>query len=263
MLYSGYKRQIHNNEESLKVNLSKIEFLQKDIIKMETLNAIIKENNNEHFQGKYYINDDENISAKDFIVLKDDTSDLNKARQAELTKNFENTIQMIANNYQKEYKVLEYKGLIISGEKTDLNTLSFYVSTPDGQTIMEPENMIYKRDDKTFFKLENYVNFGGFMKRLNNFYNDLEKFSQFNKSKIESLKKEIAELENITGDNTPIYKRKDYLEALREDNRIVIEEIEKMSKQKGYKSDFVPKSAKILEDLNRHNKIAKDRELLI
>ncbi|MCR2064470.1 SNF2-related protein [Campylobacter helveticus] len=263
MLYSGYKRQIHNNEESLKVNLSKIEFLQKDIIKMETLNAIIKENNNEHFQGKYYINDDENISAKDFIVLKDDTSDLNKARQAELTKNFENTIQMIANNYQKEYKVLEYKGLIISGEKTDLNTLSFYVSTPDGQTIMEPENMIYKRDDKTFFTLENYVNFGGFMKRLNNFYNDLEKFSQFNKSKIESLKKEIAELENITGGNTPIYKRKDYLEALREDNRIVIEEIEKMSKQKGYKSDFVPKSAKILEDLNRHNKIMKDRELLI
>ena len=174
---------------------------------METLNAIIKENNNEHFQGKYYINDDENISAKDFIVLKDDTSDLNKARQAELTKNFENTIQMIANNYQKEYKVLEYKGLIISGEKTDLNTLSFYVSTPDGQTIMEPEN--------------------------------------------------------ITGDNTPIYKRKDYLEALREDNRIVIEEIEKMSKQKGYKNDFVPKSAKILEDLNRHNKIMKDRELLI
>ncbi|MCR2056162.1 hypothetical protein CHLV4088_01835 [Campylobacter helveticus] len=53
------------------------------------------------------------------------------------------------------------------------------------------------------------------------------------------------------------------MEALREDNRIVIEEIEKMSKQKGYKSDFVPKSAKILEDLNRHNKIMKDRELLI
>ena len=59
----------------------------------------------------------------------------------------------------------------------------------------------------------------------------------------------------IKGDNTPKYKRKDYLEALREDNRIVMEEIEKMSKQKGYKSSFVPKSAKILEDLNKHNKI--------
>lgn len=28
-----------------------------------------------------------------------------------------------------------------------------------------------------------------------------------------------------------------------------------MSKQKNYKSDFVPKSAKILEDLNQCNKI--------
>ncbi|EOH7685616.1 helicase-related protein, partial [Campylobacter coli] len=35
MLYSGYKRQIHNNEESLIANLSKIELLKKDIAKME------------------------------------------------------------------------------------------------------------------------------------------------------------------------------------------------------------------------------------
>ena len=34
-----------------------------------------------------------------------------------------------------------------------------------------------------------------------------------------------------------------------------MEEIEKMSKQKGYKSSFVPKSAQNLEDLNKHNNI--------
>lgn len=50
MLYSGYKRQIHNNEESLRANLSKIELLNKDIAKTEILNTIIKENNSEHFQ---------------------------------------------------------------------------------------------------------------------------------------------------------------------------------------------------------------------
>ncbi|ELC5989645.1 helicase, partial [Campylobacter jejuni] len=259
MLYSGYKRQIHNNEESLITNLSKIELLKKDIAKMEILNSIIKENNSEHFQGKYYINDDE----KDFIVFKNDTSDLNKSRQAELERNFEKIVKTIADDYQKEYKVLEFKGLLISGERTDLNTLNFYVSTTDGKTIIEPENLIYKRDEKTFFKLESYVNFGGFVKRLNNFYNDLEKFTQLNKNKIENLEKEIVELKSITGDNTPKYKRKDYLEALRKDNRIIMDEIEKMSKQKNYKSDFVPKSAKILEDLNKHNKILKDRELLI
>ncbi|EFP1367850.1 helicase, partial [Campylobacter jejuni] len=107
MLYSGYKRQIHNNEESLITNLSKIELLKKDIAKMEILNSIIKENNSEHFQGKYYINDDE----KDFIVFKNDTSDLNKSRQAELERNFEKIVKTIADDYQKEYKVLEFKGL--------------------------------------------------------------------------------------------------------------------------------------------------------
>lgn len=135
MLYSGYKRQIHNNEESLITNLSKIELLKKDIAKMEILNSIIKENNSEHFQGKYYINDDE----KDFIVFKNDTSDLNKSRQAELERNFEKIVKTIADDYQKEYKVLEFKGLLISGERTDLNTLNFYVSTTDGKTIIEPE----------------------------------------------------------------------------------------------------------------------------
>ncbi len=259
MLYSGYKRQIHNNEESLITNLSKIELLKKDIAKMEILNSIIKENNSEHFQGKYYINDDE----KDFIVFKNDTSDLNKSRQAELERNFEKIVKTIADDYQKEYKILEFKGLLISGERTDLNTLNFYVSTTDGKTIMEPENLIYKRDEKTFFKLESYVNFGGFVKRLNNFYNDLEKFTQLNKNKIENLEKEIVELKSITGDNTPKYKRKDYLEALREDNRIVMDEIEKMSKQKNYKSDFVPKSAKILEDLNKNNNIQKEYDIKI
>lgn len=259
MLYSGYKRQIHNNEESLITNLSKIELLKKDIAKMEILNSIIKENNSEHFQGKYYINDDE----KDFIVFKNDTSDLNKSRQAELERNFEKIVKTIADDYQKEYKVLEFKGLLISGERTDLNTLNFYVSTTDGKTIIEPENLIYKRDEKTFFKLESYVNFGGFVKRLNNFYNDLEKFTQLNKNKIENLEKEIVELKSITGDNTPKYKRKDYLEALREDNRIVMDEIEKMSKQKNYKSDFVPKSAKILEDLNKNNNIQKEYDIEI
>ncbi|ELH6811230.1 hypothetical protein Q9F50_001790, partial [Campylobacter jejuni] len=66
---------------------------------------------------------------------------------------------------------------------------------------------------------------------------------------------------SITGDNTPKYKRKDYLEALREDNRIVMEEIEKMSKQKDYKSSFMPKSTKFLEELNKQSKTIKENAI--
>lgn len=43
-----------------------------------------------------------------------------------------------------------------------------------------------------------------------------------------------------------IYPRAEYLETLRKDNRLVIDEIQKMSKEKHYKSDFEPQSPKIL-----------------
>lgn len=34
---------------------------------------------------------------------------------------------------------------------TILNTLNFYVNTTDGKTTIEPENLIYKRNERTFF----------------------------------------------------------------------------------------------------------------
>ncbi|RAZ50826.1 hypothetical protein CHL9004_00765 [Campylobacter hyointestinalis subsp. lawsonii] len=54
MLYSGYKRQIHNNKESLKNNISRINYLQKNIETYTTLKNIVDSNTNEYFQGKYY-----------------------------------------------------------------------------------------------------------------------------------------------------------------------------------------------------------------
>nr|WP_257395636.1 SNF2-related protein [Campylobacter lari]MCR2070239.1 SNF2-related protein [Campylobacter lari subsp. concheus] len=256
MLYSGYKRQIHNNEESLRSNISKIEFLEKETKKYNILQDIIQKNKSDNFQGKCFIyNENNEESAKDFCIIKDDASELNKTRQKELEMFFDKTIKTIAHDYQKEYKIFEYQGLIISGEKIDLNTLNFYVSTPDKKIFVEPDNLIYKRDENTFFNLENYVNFTGFIKRINNFYNNLSKFSDVNLKNIEKLKNDVEELKLITGENTPEYKRKEYYEALKEDNVIIMQEIEKMSQQKDYKSPFIPKSNAILEKLNNKNNI--------
>ena len=63
----------------------------------------------------------------------------------------------------------------------------------------------------------------------------MNKFTSQQNAQIQKIELEITELKSITGDNTPKYKRKDYLEVLREDNGIVMDEIEKMSKQKDYK----------------------------
>lgn len=113
----------------------------------------------------------------------------------------------------------------------------------DGKIFVEPENLVYKQDNQ-LLSLANEVNFRGFTTKVNNFYNNLDKFTSQQNAQIQKLELEITVLKSITGDNTPKYKRKDYLEALRENNHIVVEEIEKMSKQKDYKSSFVPKSAK-------------------
>lgn len=104
------------------------------------------------------------------------------------------------------------------------------------------------------------VTFGGFVTRLNNFCNDIDKFIESNNENIRRLNKEIKELEAITGENAIEYRRKDYLEALREDNRLIIDEIEKSAKDKNYKSEFEPKSAKILQALNA--KSFKNEEIL-
>ncbi|EAH4801871.1 helicase, partial [Campylobacter jejuni] len=211
--------------------------------------------------GKYYeIQSSNEAIAKDFIIFKDDNSDSNKARQKEIELVFNKNIETLSKDYQKEYKIFEYKGLLISGEKTSLNTLSFYISTLDGKTFVEPENLVYKQDSQ-LLSLANEVNFRGFMTKVNNFYNNLDKFISQENAQIQKLELEITELKSITGDNTPKYKRKDYLEALREDNRIVMEEIEKMSKQKDYKSSFMPKSTKFLEELNKQSKTIKENAI--
>lgn len=143
-------------------------------------------NNNENFQGKYYeIQSDEN-AAKDFIVFKDDNSDSNKRKQKEIELIFDKNIEAISKDYQKEYKILEYKGLLISGEKTSLDTLSFYISTLDGKTFVEPENLVYKQDSQ-LLSLANEV----IMTKVNNFYNNLEKFISSKDSQIQNWRQKL------------------------------------------------------------------------
>lgn len=139
-------------------------------------------------------------------------------------------LKLFLKTTKKNIKIFKYKGLLISGEKTSLNTLSFYISTLDGKFFIKLENLVYKQDNQ-LLSLVNKVSFRGFITKVNNFYNNLDKFISQQNAQIQKLELEITELKSIIGDNTPKHKRKDYLEALREDNGIVMEEIEKMSKQ--------------------------------
>lgn len=262
LLYNNYQRELFHNEETLKNLKAKNKYLGEKVKKFELFKGILEQNQISNFKGFYYKHNLQigKVIENGFTILKDDNSEANKMEQEAVKKAFEENISLIVKEYEKEFDILSYRGLIISGERTDLNTLSFYISTPDKKIFIEPENMVYKNKDKNLFDLENLVSFNGFITRLNNFYSELDGLIKENIEQISRLDKEIVELETVTGNNALEYKRKDYLEALREDNRLIIDEIEKSAKDKNYKSEFEPKSAKILQALNA--KSFKNEEIL-
>lgn len=63
----------------------------------------------------------------------------------------------------------------------------------DGKIFVEPENLVYKQDSQ-LLSLANEVNFRGFMTRVNNFYNNLDKFISQENAQIQKLELEITEL---------------------------------------------------------------------
>ncbi len=63
----------------------------------------------------------------------------------------------------------------------------------DGKIFVEPENLVYKQDSQ-LLSLANEVNFRGFMTKVNNFYNNLDKFISQENAQIQKLELEITEL---------------------------------------------------------------------
>lgn len=138
----------------------------------------------------------------------------------------------------------------------NLNLVLIY--TPEGDFI-EPENLVFKKKDSGFLNFSNVITLGGLVTRINNFYNGIdERISTIDKE-VSKLSSEIIELEKITGSNAKPYKRYDYLLALREDEKTIMLEIDKMSKERSYTSNFTPKSHSILKSMD--NKITKDKDL--
>ena len=99
----------------------------------------------------------------------------------------------------------------------------------------------------------------GLIKRVNNFYDSVDDRIEREQTNITKYTKDIKELSTITGENAPTYKNFDYLIALRSDNETVINEIKKMSKEKGYVSTWKPKSEAIKNNTSKGLK--KERDL--
>ena len=255
-----FKEQYHN-EESLNKSKSLIIAYNKEKETLNEMKNIINSHTSEHFSGKFYhYNADcSNYDKIDFIVRKNDDSKANKDNQTKIKRALAANIKISSENFGTEFKLFDYKGLTISLEKTRIDSLNFYITTPNGNFI-EPENLIYKKKDNSFMDFGEIVSLGGLVTRINNFYNGIDERICKIENQLHNLATEVSELEKITGKNAKQYSRYDYLLALREDETTIMTEIEKMSKEKLYKSNFIPKSKTILETM-KHKSINDDLEI--
>lgn len=261
ILYSNFKKEQYHNEESLNKSKSLIIAYNKEKETLNEMKNIINSHTSEHFSGKFYhYNADcSNYDKIDFIVRKNDDSEANKDNQTKIKRALAANIKISSENFGTEFKLFDYKGLTISLEKTRIDSLNFYITTPNGNFI-EPENLIYKKKDNSFMDFGEIVSLGGLITRINNFYNGIDERIHKIENQLHNLAAEVSELEKITGKNTKQYPRYDYLLALREDETTIMTEIEKMSKEKLYKSNFIPKSKTILETM-KHKSINDDLEI--
>lgn len=260
ILYNNFKKEQYYNEELLKQSQSYIDLYTKERKILEEIKGIINSHKNEHFSGKFYDYDHKSNNYKmvDFIIRKNDDSPANKQNQAKIKELLKRNIDLADKNFATEYNLFEYRGITISLEKTQNDSINFYINTPKGDFI-EPENLVFKKKDSGFLNFSNVITLGGLVTRINNFYNGIdERISTIDKE-VSKLSFEIVELEKITGSNAKPYKRYDYLLALREDEKTIMLEIDKMSKERSYTSNFIPKSHSILKSMD--NKFVKDKDL--
>ena len=126
-------------------------------------------------------------------------------------------------------------GLEITAE---LNNNVLQVFVQKDKLIFEPCNLVFIRKENEIEDFNTKVTLAGLFTRINNFYNGVDKAIENSQNHVVRLEKEINELQEIT-QNTQEYPRKQYLYALRLDNTLILNEIEKSSKQKDYKSNFI------------------------
>ncbi|MGL2885484.1 SNF2-related protein [Helicobacter pylori] len=272
--YKAFNKEHYFNEESLKNNASKLDYLKQELKDLETLqkSVIIPT----HTEIKLYdlkneeSKDYELIKVKEVEPLKENASmseelthkklkeqnkqiaEQNKEKLDAIKKQFASNLNTLFVNEEEDYKLLEYKGFVVNAYKTKYQ-VEFSLSPKDNPNIAySPSNMIYKNDTQNMFSSYNFcgeIKFDGFLKRLDNAITKLpEKIKELENS-IETTQENIAKYTRLV-EQKPSYPRLEYLQALKLDHKTLIDDLAKMGKDRDYKPAFNPKSKEVLEKMN-------------
>lgn len=245
MIYNNYKKEIFNNEEALKKSIDYIPEFQKELKELKSLKEHLDVNQVDNFKGSYYFKgDDGNLVKKDFDIPKEKLSDEDKNNQAKLQFHFDsNLIDLM--RYKQDVKFFTYRDISIYANRESRTYAEFYLKNEKTGDIYEPNNLIYISKNDHMDSLKEMISLGGLIKRVDNYFNSVDKNIETAQFNIDKYSKDVEDLKKVTGENTPKYKKADYLEALRKDNIEIISEIKKISTEKNYISEWKPSSEAI------------------
>ncbi|MCQ2848817.1 DEAD/DEAH box helicase family protein [Helicobacter pylori] len=282
--YKAFNKEHYFNEESLKNNASKLDYLKQELKDLETLQSSVMIPT--HTEIKLYdlkneeSKDYELIKVKEIEPLKENASmseelthkklkeqnkqiaEQNKEKLDAIKKQFASNLNTLFLNEEEDYKLLEYKGFVVNAYKTKYQ-VEFSLSPKDNPNIAySPSNMIYKNDTGNMFSSYNFcgeIKFDGFLKRLDNAITKLpEKIKELENS-IETTKENISKYTRLVEQKLP-YPRLEYLQALKLDHKTLIDDLAKMGKDRDYKPAFNPKSKEVLEKMNAEKRASLENE---
>ncbi|RPF67438.1 helicase [Helicobacter pylori] len=272
--YKAFNKENYFNEENLKNNSSKLDYLKQELKDLETLQSSVMIPT--HTEIKLY--DLKNEESKDYRLIKvkeveplkenasmseelthkklkeqnKQIAEQNKEKLDAIKKQFASNLNDLFFNEERDCKLLEYKGFVVNAYKTKYQ-VEFSLSPKDNPNIAySPSNMVYKNDTANMFSSYNFcaeIKFDGFLKRLDNAITKLpEKIKELENS-IEITKENIAKYTRLV-EQKPPYPRLEYLQALKWDHKTLIDDLAKMGKDRDYKPVFNPKSKEVLKNLN-------------
>ncbi|GAA9291297.1 hypothetical protein BTM426_02490 [Helicobacter pylori] len=282
--YKAFNKENYFNEENLKNNSSKLDYLKQELKDLETLQSSVMIPI--HTEIKLYdlkneeSKDYELIKVKEVEPLKENASmseelthkklkeqnkqiaEQNKEKLDAIKKQFASNLNDLFFNEERDCKLLEYKGFVVNAYKTKYQ-VEFSLSPKDNPNIAySPSNMIYKNDTANMFSSYNFcaeIKFDGFLKRLDNAITKLpEKIKELENS-IETTQENIAKYTRLV-EQKPSYPRLEYLQALKWDHKTLIDDLAKMSKDRDYKPVFNPKSQEVLEKMNAEKRASLENE---
>ncbi|GAA8187515.1 hypothetical protein HpBT143_01320 [Helicobacter pylori] len=282
--YKAFNKENYFNEENLKNNSSKLDYLKQELKDLETLQSAVMIPT--HTEIKLYdlkneeSRDYELIKVKEVEPLKENASmseelthkklkeqnkqiaEQNKEKLDAIKKQFASNLNDLFFNEERDCKLLEYKGFVVNAYKTKYQ-VEFSLSPKDNPNIAySPSNMVYKNDTANMFSSYNFcgeIKFDGFLKRLDNAITKLpEKIKELENS-IKITQENIAKYTRLV-EQKPPYPRLEYLQALKWDHKTLIDDLAKMSKDRGYKPVFNPKSKEVLEKMNAEKRASLENE---